>query len=137
VPRRRRARTSAEQLDFSTDTGEVLAPFAAPFARDVGAVVADLDDLEVARAVVDVCCAPDAARGLSLGDIAARVDGKVERSALHRRLRVFVGLGMLRPLDDRRGTDRYVLDPRALAGLQVAERVTSQGGVSERRGSAG
>jgi hypothetical protein len=131
VPRRRRARTSTEQLDFLTDTGEVLAPFAAPFARDVGAVVADLDDLEVARAVVDVCCAPDAARGLSLGEIATRVDGKVDQAALDRRLRVFVGLGMLRPLGDRRGTDRYVLDPRALAGLQVAERVTTQGGVSE------
>jgi hypothetical protein len=131
VPRRRRARTSAEQLDFLTDTGEVLAPFAAPFARDVGAVVADLDDLGVARAVVDVCCAPDAARGLSLGEIAARVDGRVDPTVLDRRLRVFVGLGMLRPLGDRRGTDRYVLDPRALAGLQVAERVTTQGGVSE------
>jgi hypothetical protein len=81
--------------------------------------------------VVDVCCRPDAAAGLSIAEIAERVDGQVDGEALESRLRVFVGLGMLRPLDDRKGAMRYVLDPRALAGVQVVERIATQGGVSE------
>jgi len=100
-------------------------------ARDAGSVVEELADLEVARAVVECCCQPDAAGGLTLAEIAARIDGAVDPRELERRLHVFVGLGMLQPYEDRRGTGRYVLDPRGLAGVQVAERITTQGGVSE------
>jgi hypothetical protein len=117
-------------LEFG-GSGEVIGPFAAPFARDVGAVIEDFALVEAARRVVDVCCHPDAAAGLSLAEILERVDGQVDGETLERRLRVFVGLGMLRPLDDRKGAMRYVLDPRALAGVQVVERITNQGGVSE------
>jgi hypothetical protein len=100
-------------------------------ARDAGSVVEELADLEVARAVVECCCQPEAAGGLTLAEIAARIGGTVDPRELDRRLNVFVGLGMLQPYEDRRGTGRYVLDPRGLAGIQVAERITSQGGVSE------
>jgi hypothetical protein len=129
MPRRKRARTSAEQLQLGSPS-EVIAPFAAPFARDARAVIEDPTHVAVARAVVDVCCRPDAAAGLSLQEIEDRVSID-DRDLLERRLRVFVGLGMLRPLDDRKGAMRYVLDPRALAGVQVVERITAQGGVSE------
>lgn len=127
MPRRRRART-ADQLELGAST-EVVGPFAAPFARDVGAVIEDMALVDLARAVVDLCCRPDAATGLSLTEIADRVDADSE--VLERRLRVFVGLGMLRPLDDRKGAMRYVLDPRALAGVLVVDRIRTQGGVSE------
>lgn len=129
MPRRRRARTSAEQLELRAPS-EIIGPFAAPFARDVGAVVEDLDLVELARSVVEVCCQPEAASGLSLREIEERIDA-ADRDELERRLRVFVGLGMLRPLDDHKGATRYVLDPRSLAGVQVVERITTQGGVSE------
>lgn len=128
MPRRQRARTTAEQLEL-TASAEVIGPFAAPFARDVGAVIDDLALVDLARAVVEVCCRPDATSGLSLREIASRVSAEDE--VLERRLRVFTGLGMLRPLDDRKGAMRYVLDPRALAGVQIVERITTQGGVSE------
>lgn len=127
MTRRRRARTT-DQLELSAST-EVIGPFAAPFARDVGAVIEDLALVDLARAVVDVCCRPDAASGLALTEIADRVD--CDAAAVESRLRVFVGLGMLRPLDDRKGAMRYVLDPRALAGVRVVDRISTQGGVSE------
>lgn len=130
MPRRQRARTSAEQLEFAA-SAEVIGPFAAPFARDVGAVVEDLNLVDLARAVVEVCCRPEAATGLSLREIADRIGGHHDRDVVESRLRVFEGLGMLRPLDDRKGAMRYVLDPRALAGVQVVERITTQGGVGE------
>jgi hypothetical protein len=129
MPRRQRARTSAEQLELRAPS-EVIGPFAAPFARDVGAVIEDIDLIDLARAVVEACCQPEAAAGLSLSEIEQRVDS-TDSDQLERRLRVFVGLGMLRPLDDHKGATRYVLDPRALAGVQVVERITTQGGVSE------
>jgi hypothetical protein len=120
-----------EQRQLLTDGAEVLGPFVAPMARDAGSVVEELADLEIARAVVECCCQPDAAGGLTLAEIAARIDGAVDPRELEHRLNVFVGLGMLQPYEDRRGTGRYVLDPRGLAGVQVAERITTQGGVSE------
>lgn len=130
MPRRPRARTSAEQLALASSP-DMIGPFAAPFARDVGAVIEDLALVDLARAVVDACCRPDAAAGLTLREIADRVDCICDREVLESRLRVFHGLGMLKPLDDHKGAMRYVLDPRALAGVQVVERITTQGGVGE------
>jgi hypothetical protein len=113
------------------ETGDKLGAFIAPIARDVGALVLDFGDLDIARAVVEVCCRPDAVGGLTLAEISARIGDSFDPVAVDGRLQVFVGLGMLLPHDDRRGTGRYILDPKALAGVRVLERITAQGGVGE------
>jgi len=110
-----------------------LSALVAPVASDAGAVIDDEEMLDVARAVCGAFSHQDAAGGLTRAQIAARVSGACPAEVLDARLNVFVRLGLLRSLMDKKHQQRYVLDPAGYVGVLVFDRIAHRGGIDELR----
>lgn len=105
----------------------------APVAADAGATVDDEQLLDVARAVCAAFSHQDAAGGLTRAQIAARVNGTCPDDVLDARLNVFLRLGLLRSLMDKKHQQRYILDPAGYVGVLVFDRLAQRGGIDELR----
>jgi hypothetical protein len=110
-----------------------LSAMMAPAAQNAGSVIDDEDSLSVARAVCDAFSHQEAVGGLTRAQIAERVRGLCPEDQLDARIEVFLKLGMLRSLLDKKHQQRYVLDPAAYVGVLVFDRIAQRGGVDELR----
>jgi hypothetical protein len=110
-----------------------LSALVAPVASNAGAVIDDEQLLGVARAVCAAFSHQDAAGGLTRAQIAARVNGTCAEDVLDARLNVFLKLGLLRSLMDKKHQQRYVLDPAGYVGVLVFDRISQRGGIDELR----
>lgn len=108
-----------------------LAALVAPVAANAGAVVDDLDLLELARAVCDAFGQGDSAGGLTRMQILDRMGPGFRPDVVESRLQVFEKLGLLRPYLDKKHQQRYTLNPAGLVGQQVFDRIGERGGVDE------
>lgn len=108
-----------------------LAALVAPVAANAGAVVDDLDLLELARAVCDAFAQGDSAGGLTRMQILDRMGPGFRPDVVESRLQVFEKLGLLRPYLDKKHQQRYTLNPAGLVGQQVFDRIGERGGVDE------
>jgi hypothetical protein len=129
----------AEQLKFGVASGRRspvmrrIAAMVAPVAADAGATVDDEQLLDVARAVCAAFSHQDASGGLTRAQIATRVDGGCPADMLDARLNVFLRLGLLRSLMDKKHQQRYILDPAGYVGVLVFDRISQRGGIDELR----
>jgi hypothetical protein len=123
-------------LDFGTAQAaesaqrSTLRAFAAPFASGAGAVVEELDDLDVAYAVLD---AYGHSEGEHLGrsDLADACLGVCTPARFESRFEVYVKLGMLVQKRSKAHQQVYALNPTASASLAVMDRISRAGGVQD------
>ncbi len=109
-----------------------VSAFVAPIAADAGAVIDDVDALDLADAVYEAFGDLAADGGLSRAQIAeACADVCPDPARFDSRFDLYCRLGMLMPVRDKAYQQRYVFNPTSAAGLMVFERLGQDGGVQE------
>jgi hypothetical protein len=109
-----------------------IAAFVSPVAADAGAVVDDVEVLDLADAIWAAFGDLDAHGGLSRADLAgACQDVCADQAWFDSRFDLWVTLGLLMPVRDKTHQQRYVFNPTGAAALMVFERLGTDGGVQE------